>query len=633
MLTWIRKKSTGLFMTIVMGILILAFALWGVGDYFAQSGNDKLATVNGETITYTEFTTQFNSYKQNMISQFGDGFDPSYFDTPVMRRNYLESMINSELVKQVARDNGYTVTANELRSMIEEAPAFKDENGQFDKALYAAFLTQTNQSAQLLQMKLEDEQSGRALNGMLDVTSFVTPFETKKMAAMNKQTRDINYINISQEQFLDEIVPTDEEIDTYYNDNSSQYMTEELVSVNYIELNASDVADGIEVTDVSALEYFEQNKERFRKPEQRLAAHILVNDNDDSDSKLKEIQDKIAAGESFADLAKTYSQDPGSASSGGDLGWVSPDDMVKEFEEALFAMEAGEISDPVKSQFGFHIIQLNEIQESAIPVFEEVKNDIVQELQAVDSEMVFLEKASQLSEQVLDAQAGLVGAAEATGLTMQTTELFGRSGGLGLAADQNFINAAFSATVKEDLLNSEVVNITDTHVVFLHLNEIQAAELKPLDEVKQSIITELKNQKAAEKARALAEQIVEQHQSAGTALIELAAEHELELVNENGVGRTGSTLPFNLVKGLYELGRPAADETLVEVLDSNGSDVAVVELLAVNDVDLSTIEDIKSESVQLARNIKTNEQQLLIQALRENATVTVNEELLNQVML
>lgn len=633
MLTWIRNKSTGLFMTIVMGILILAFALWGVGDYFAQSSNDKLATVNGATITYTEFNTQFNGYKQNMISQFGDGFDPSYFDTPVMRRNYLESMISNELVKQVAKDNGYTVTAEELRGMIEEAPAFKDENGQFDKTLYAAFLTQTNQSAQLLQMKLEDEQSGRALNGMLDVTSFVTPFETEKMAALNKQTRDINYINITQDQFLEEIELTDDEIETYYNENSNQYMTDEQVSVNYIELNAADVAQGIEISDAAALESFEQNKERFRKPEQRLASHILVSDNDEAESVLEEIQAKLSTGESFADLAKTYSQDPGSASTGGDLGWVAPEDMVKEFEDSLFAMEVNSISEPVKTQFGFHIIQLNEVRESGIPVFEEVKNDIIQELQAIDSETVFLEKASDLSEHVLDAQSGLEVAAEASEIPMMTTELFSRSGGLGVAGEQNFINAAFSSTVKDDLMNSEVVNITDTHVVFMHLNEVKAAELKPLDEVKENVITALKNQKAAEKAKALAEQIIEQYKTAGTALTELAAQYELAMLTETGVARTGSTLPFNLVKGLYELGRPADDEVIVELLDSNGSDVAVVELLSVNDVDLSTLEDIKTESSQLARNIKANEQQLLIQALRENATVTINEDMLNQVLL
>ena len=261
MLTWIRKKSTGLFMTFVMILLIAAFALWGVGDYITQSGNDTLATVNGETISYTEYVNQFANYRQNMIAQFGEGFDPSYFDSPILRRNYLESMINSELVRQVAIDNGFTVTAEEIRRTLEEAPAFKDENGQFDKTLYAAFLSQTNQSAQMLQMKIAQEQAGSALNGIFDQSSFVTPYETKQMALLNKQTRDIEYLTISADKFTADVEVTDEEIEAYYNDNSAQYMTEEMVSVNYIELKAEDVAAGIEIGEAEALEYYENNKE------------------------------------------------------------------------------------------------------------------------------------------------------------------------------------------------------------------------------------------------------------------------------------------------------------------------------------------------------------------------------------
>ncbi len=633
MLTWIRKKSSGLFMTIVMGVLIFAFALWGVTDYIAQSGNDKLATVNGETISFVDYNNQFNTYRQNMMSQFGEGFDPSYFDSPILKRNFLESMINSELIRQVAKDNGYTVTPQEIRQTIEQAPAFKDENGQFDKSLYAAFLVQTNQSAQLLQMKIQEEQAGQALNDVFDTTSFVTPFEKEKMAKLNKQTRDINYINIAQQPFIEQVEVSDEEIETYYNDNSTQYMTEEQVSVNYIELDAQNVATSIEISEAEALEHFEQNKERFRKPEQRKAAHILINDGEDADATLQEIQDKLAAGEAFSELAKTYSQDPGSAEAGGDLGWVSPGDMVEAFDEKLFAMEAGTISDSVKTQFGYHLIQLNEIKKPAVPLFEEVKADIIQELQATQSETVFLDQASALSEQVLDAESGLESAADATGLPMQTTELFGRSGGQGVAANQDFINAAFSSIVKEELMNSDAINLSDTHVVFMHINEIKESELKPLDEVKDSIVTVLKNQKAEEQAKALADQLVEQYHNENKSLQDLAAANSLEVITESAVPRSGSTLPFNLVKDLFELPRPAEGEAVVKVLKGNGSDVAVVELLAVNDADVSQIENLDTEAAQLTRNVKNNELQLLIQALRENASITINEDLLNQTNL
>lgn len=615
-------------MTIIMGILILAFALWGVTDYITQSGNDKLATVNGETISYNDFNTQFNTYRQNMMSQFGEGFDPSYFDSPILRRNFLESMINSELIRQVAKSNGYTVTPQEIRQTIEEAPAFKDANGQFDKTLYANFLNRTNQSAQLLQMKIENEQAGQALNDVFDSTSFVTPYEKQEMALLNKQTRDINYINISQQQFIEQVQLSDEEIQTYYNDNSSQYMTEEQVAVNYIELQAEDVAQGIEITDAEALDHFENNKNLFSKPEQRLASHILINDGEES--VLEEIQAKLSAGEAFADLAKSYSQDPGSAEAGGDLGWVSPGDMVEEFDAKLFSMEAGTVSEPVKTQFGTHLIQLNEIKESAPAIFEEVKSDIVQELQAIQSETVFLEHVTELSEAVLDAAAGLEAAADATGLSMKTTELFSRSGGLGIAANQDFINAAFSSAVKDELMNSDAINLSDTHIAFMHISEIKEAELKPLEEVKANIVTQLENQKAAEMAEDLANRLLEQYKSEGKSLQVLAEENQLEMLSEQAVPRTGSSLPFNLVRALFEMPRPADGTATVDVLQGNGSDQAVVELTAVNEADLASIENIDTEAAQLTRNVKNNELQLLIQALREDASIFVNEDMLNQ---
>ena len=426
---------------------------------------------------------------------------------------------------------------------------------------------------------------------------------------------------------------TNAEVDIYYNENSAQYMTDEMVSVNYIELTAEDVADSIDVSEAAALEKYEDNKESYRVAEQRKTSHILINTSNDSEQLIAEIQDKLAAGEDFAALAETYSQDPGSASTGGDLGWVSPGDMVEEFNDALFDMDVNTVSEAVETQFGIHLIQLNDIKASEIPVYEAVKNDIIQALKATDAESLFLEKASELAGAVLDAQSGLEEAAELTGYEIKTSELFARSGGIatGVVANQTFIQAAFSPLVKDELSNSDVINISDTHVVFMHLNEIKAAEMKPLDDVKEAIVSTLKLQKANDEAKALADGIVDEVNTSEQTLADLAAANELELAQATDLARVGSSLPYNLVKDVFDLPRPI-EEVQAEalVLQGNGSDSVVVKLLAVNEVDLETIEDMTVESTQLSRNIKTNEQQLMIQALRESANVMINEGLLNQ---
>ena len=630
MLTWIRDKSTGLFMTIVMGILILAFALWGVGDYFSQSSSDSLAKVNGETITYSDYSNQFATYRQNMLSQFGDQLQPDFFDSPMMRRNFLESMINSELYRQAAIKNGYTVTAEQIRSILSEVEIFQNADGQFDRELYAGYLAQTNQSAQSLQARIINEEAGQAVNKLFDDTAFMTQTEAKNIAVLRNQTRDFDYFLIESNQFSDEVTVTEDEIKDYYDSNSDQFMTEEMVKVDYIELDAEQVASQINVTDQDALADYESNKQRFEKSAQRKAAHILINDDGQAQATLTIIQDKLDQGEAFADLAKEYSQDPGSADQGGDLGLVSPGDMVEEFDKALFSMQEGQISEPVKTQFGYHIIELEEIQAAHVPPFEEVKADIVQQLQAEQAQTLFLDKANELSGLVLDAQSGLSEPAAATDLTVETTEFFPRSGGEGLAANPEFVKMAYSPLVKEDLLNSDVINLSDTHIAFMHMNLVKPAELKPLDEVTETIKSRLVNEKTAEMAQQLAEQVNNKAQQEDTDLNNLADEFELSLVAARDVKRTGSNHPVSVVNAVFGLLSPEKTGDTIHVVKGNNQDVAVVQILAVKSPDESSIAQLDQEAAQLERNIKTNETQLLLEALRQSAKISINEELLNQ---
>ena len=617
-------------MTIVMGILILAFALWGVGDYFSQSSSDSLATVNGETITYSDYSNQFATYRQNMMNQYGDQLGPDFFDSPMMRRNFLESMINSELYRQAAFDNGYTVTAEQIRSILSDVEIFQNADGQFDRELYAGYLAQTNQSAQALQSRIINEEAAQALNQLFDETAFMTPKEAKNIAVLRNQTRDFDYFLIEASQFNEDVTVSEEEIKAYYDSNSDQFMTEEMVKVDYIELDAEQVANQIDVSEQDALASYEENKERFEKAAQRKASHILINDDDQAQDTLKEIQDKLDQGESFADLAKEYSQDPGSADQGGDLGLVSPGDMVEEFDEALFNMEAGQVSEPVKTQFGYHIIQLQEVKEARIPPFEEVKADIVQELQAKQAQTLFLDKANELSGLVLDAQSGLTQPAEATDLTVKTTEFFPRSGGEGVAANPEFVKMAYTPMVKEDLLNSDVVNLSDTHIAFIHMNQVKPAEVKPYEEVKDTIKTRLVSEKSADRAQQLAQDILAKAQQDNLDLNDMTDDFDVSLVAARDVKRTGSNHPVNLVKGVFQLMGPEKTDDTVHVVNSNSNDVAVVQILAVKSPDADSLTELNQDAAQLERKIKTNEAQLLLQAMRQSADISINEELLNQ---
>lgn len=618
-------------MTVIIGLLILTIALWGVGDYFTQSNNDAVATVNGEKISLNEYNQQFASYRQNLMSQFGEGFDPSYFDSPMMKQNFLQSVINNELYKQAAVNNGYIVTESEIKQVIMEAPTFKDESDQFSPELYAAFLSQTNQSASVLEGKIADGLLATAVNDLVDTSTFTTPTEKKTISALNLQQRDFDYVLISPDLFLGDISITDEEIQLYYDENSDQYMTQEQVAVDYIELDAQKVASDINISEQDALKYFEDenNKQAYVKPEQRLASHILINVSNEAESKINDLKKQLDQGVDFATLAKEYSQDPGSADQGGDLGWVSPGDMVEAFDAALFSMQIGSISEPIETDFGWHLIQLNDIKESQLPLFEEVKEDIIQALQAQQAELLFLDKASELSALVLDAQDNLDQVAETVGLEKKTTELFTRSSGVGLASNEEFRAAAFSSLVKDELQNSDVINISDTHIVFIHINQVKEAILKPLEEVKVDIENVIKKEKAKEQAEAMAQDMLVELQESSQDMAILAENNELTVIEAIDVRRTGSEHPFQLVRNVFGTKKPKEGTIDYYVKPGNQSDVAVVALKAVKMANIDDA-DLTAEAAQLSRNIKNNEQQLLIQALREKAEIFINEDLLLQ---
>ena len=635
MLSWFRNNTSSVGMIILIGLLILSFAFWDVQSYFNQSVNGAVAVVNGEEITVNEFQQQLSQSRQRALSQFGQDVDLDYLDNPVERMRLLEGLISRKLVMQMAANNGYIATPELLRDSIQSLPMLLDENGRFSGENYAFFLTQRGETAASFERLIQEDLTATAVNKLISDTHFLTPTESQTHRTLTKQLRSFDYFLIKPADFQEAIEPTAEEIQAYYDENGDRYMSEEMVSVEYIELQASDVAATVEITDADAEAEFDKTKDSYEKPEQRKTSHILVNvaanaSDEDKAAALEKIQDlksQLDNGADFVELATQNSDDPGSP--GGDLGWVEKGDMVSEFEEALFAMQAGTVSEPVLTQFGYHLIQLNEVKEGGFPEFSEVRDEVVASMQALQADTLYLERYNDLEVAVLDSESGLQSVADSLGFELKTTELFSRSGGPGVAANPEFISAAFSIQVKEELASSGAVNLGDTHVAFMRLVEHVLPERKPLEEVQASIVQAIKTEKAQDQARELAEQVVTQVNS-GEVTLEAAAENNgTEVVKATEVGRTGSSQPFNLVRNVFKLPRPAEDQQKVVQVESNGTDLAVVKLL---DVIVKQEEENtdQTQTAQLERNVRANELLLLIQALREDSSVSINEELLTQ---
>lgn len=632
MLRNIKENSSGLTAKIILGLIVISFVFWGVGSSIMTIGNNDAASVNDGKITITDFNQALQTERNKMTSQFGDNIGTEYFESENFKRGVMNRLIMAELQKQEAEKFDYDVSSKQIKDYIEAAPALQID-GKFSKEAYASFLGSVNKSPEMMQREISKGLKSDALPQMLQSSAFVLDSEIKTQYKLSKQKRDFSYVEVSASDFIGKVEVSEKEIEDYYNEFSQDYMTEEQVSVNYIELSTVDLISDIEVTDDEIATQYELKKSGLTNPEKRKAAHILLSVNGNEEevrTKIENIAKRISDGEDFATVAKEVSEDPGSAERGGDLGWVAKGDMVKPFEDKLFSMQPGEISGPVLSDFGYHLIKLEEIKEAEIPPLDEIKDTLVDEIKQEKASEDFLTKADELATFIVDSDNVLELAAENAGLNVQTTELFTRRGGLGAAANQNFIKMAFSDAVKSDDETSEMVDMGENHIAYMHINEHKVSVLKPLADVSESIKKKITEEKALDKAREETESQLKLVNSGDKTLQDLAVELGKSVVEEKEVERIGSKLPFNLVKNIFAL-KFDAENIKSEFVESTANSFAIVELHAVTNADVSTIsEDDKTNiSGQLQRSVSNSEVGSIVEELRSDATVSINEKIFN----
>ena len=633
MLRDIKQKSSGLGFKIVMALIIISFVFWGVGSSLISAGNDSAATVNGEKITIADFNQANQSSRNRLQQQFGDNLGAEYFDSINFKRGVLNQLVDSELLKQQARKFDYDVAPVTIKNYIEGSPGLQIE-GKFSKEAYANYLAQVNKSAELLQRDIKEEIMSSALPKLISASAFTVKSEIENQFMITKQKRSFDYLELDSKDYLDKVEVSEEEIANHYNEFGADYMTNEEVSVNYIELSTADLIDDIIVSDEEILTYYDAKKETLLTAEKRNAQHILLPvDGNEEDVKveIEKVATRIANGESFADVAKEVSQDPGSAKDGGNLGWVAKGDMVEAFDEKLFSMNVDEISDPVLSSFGYHIIKLSEIKSPELPTLEELRDSLIEELKQEKAEADFLTQADELTTIIIDSDNVLELAAEDSGLTIKSTELFSKGFGVGIAANPNFSAAAFSDLIKVDGETSEMIDLGENHIAYLHVNEYKPSVKKELEEVKESITNKIKSEKALELLKLEVNKYVEQINSGESTLADISTTLNKQVVEAVDIERVGSKEPFNLVKSVFSL-KLADDKQLITSVESSNNAVAIVALKAITNVDVKELNEEESTTIsaQIQRTITNNEMINITTQLRNEASINVNESIFEE---
>lgn len=586
MLQNIRDNSQGWIAKTIIGIIVVLLALTGFDAIFnAASNSQTAAEVNGEEISRYDLDQAMNMQRRQLAQQLGSDFDPSMLDERLLRNAALGSLIDRMLLLQSAKSADFAFSREALDQLILQTSEFQVD-GVFNAARFDQVLQQMGYSRVQFRQLLEQEMLIGQLRAGISGTGFVTDQQVENFARLEMQTRDFDTLTIPARS--DTIEVSDEQISEYYEANADRFRTPEQVIVEYVELKKESFFDQVEVSDEELQALYQ--KQIANLAEQRRAAHILIetgaeSGDDEAKAKIDEIAARVKGGEDFAAVAKEVSQDPGSANEGGDLGFAGPGVYDPAFEEALYALKEGEVSAPVRSEFGWHIIKLLGVQSPEVPSLESMRPELVRELKAQQVEQRFVEVSKQLEDSAFEA-SDLAQPAQELGLMVQTTEPFGRDGGQGIAANRQVVQAAFSDEVLVDGANSSVIELDpDTSIALRVKEHLQPAAI-PLADVRDDIVEQLQQSLAAERAREKGEQLL--------ADLRNGEQADGQWQTIEAAGRSQEGVAPALLQQVFRMPRPAEQgkPSYAGVALSNG-DYAVVRLNGVNEPEASLSDEEK----------------------------------------
>ncbi|WP_214508980.1 SurA N-terminal domain-containing protein [Pseudomonas brassicacearum] len=508
MLQNIRDNSQGWIAKTIIGVIVALMALTGFDAIFkATTNSNEAAKVNGENISQNELSQAVDMQRRQLMQQLGKDFDASLLDEKMLRDSALKGLIDRKLLLQGAHDAKFAFSEAALDQVILQTPEFQVD-GKFSPERFDQVIRQLGYGRLQFRQMLAQEMLIGQLRAGLAGSGFVTDAQVLAFARLEKQTRDFATLNIKADPASVKL--TDDEVKAYYDQHAKEFMTPDQVVIDYLELKKASFFDQVSVKDEDLQAAYQ--KEIANLSEQRRAAHILIEVNDkvteaQAKTKIEEIQARLAKGESFEALAKEFSQDPGSANNGGDLGYAGPGVYDPEFEKALYALNKDQVSAPVRTDFGLHLIKLLGVEAPEVPTFASLKDKLTRELKTQQVEQRFVEATKQLEDASFEA-SDLAQPAQDLKLTVHTSAPFGREGGEGIAANRAVVTAAFSPEVLDEGANSTAIELDPETVVVLRAKEHRKPEQLPLESVAGPIRAQLTKEHASAAAKTRADELI-----------------------------------------------------------------------------------------------------------------------------
>lgn len=583
MLQTIRDKAHGVFAWLILISIVVPFALWGIQNY-ADGGKERpVATVGDREF----FERDVNRVSERNLSGL------SGLDDEQIRQAALERLIRDTLMSEAVVKLKLSVGDEELRALVQSLPPFQT-NGKFDKEKYKLALTAQGMSPQGFVEQMRSSVVMDQFQQSVANTGFATQRVLEQYYRLKDQQRAIEYVVVPV--VADGAPVSEEAIQEYYLRHGAEFQTPEQVAVDYVSLKLEDVARRVAVNDETLRAFYEEQKASFTTEEKRRLSHILVavapSAGEDGFRQALEKAGKIRerlAREDFAVVAKEVSEDSETVAKGGDLGVLVKGQMEKNFEDAALALgKAGDISPPVKTPFGYHLIKLTELQPGQVKSFDEAKPDLTANYQRTQAEREFYELGQRLGEISFENPDQLEPAAEAIGAKVEKAGPFSRARGEGLAALAPFREAAFNAEVLEGR-NSEPVELAPDHVVVVRVRERIPAAQKSLDEVRVNIAASLRVDAgriaAKEKAKVALESVRQ-----GKLLDELAKQQGWTVRKMAAVRRESTDVPREIIEAVFRLPRPEAGKTVWRLIPLTSQEQAIVGLTGVTEGEIKSVE-------------------------------------------
>ncbi|OOF27918.1 peptidylprolyl isomerase [Salinivibrio proteolyticus] len=618
MMERIREGTNSLAVKIILSLIIFSFAFAGVGSYLAGGSNPPAATVGDKEISRAQLERAYQNERARMQQQAGELFnqllgDPEYVKR--FRQNILDRMVDDLLLEHEASELGLRVSDAQVKDAIRAMPQFR-QGGQFNNERYQAALRQTGLSADEFANYVRTDLVRQQLLTALQASEFVLPSELESLYRLEAQSREVRTITLPVDAFAAKVSLSDEELEAYYQANQDDYVQPRMVKVAYVELTGEGLADDIQVTDEDIATYYQENQSQYGSQERRKVSHILIEGTgDDAKARAEAALERLNQGEDFSELAQQVSDDTYSAEQGGSLDWIEPGVMDPAFEKAAYALaNKGDYSQVVKSDFGYHIIRLDDIDAADITPLSEVKEDIRVALQQERAADRFYAQSTKLAEVAFEDANGLEPAAAAINGKVQITDFFAPEQAQGVMARPEVQQALDSYDVRENGLNSELIELSGEHAIVVRLDDVKPEKQLSFDEVKDQVTQTLAAQKGQQQAQEQADALLTQLEANGALTDSEYTFSEPQTLNRVAQQLAISELAFTLPK-------PEADTSSYGVTTDEQGNVVVVALDKVIEPEVPEISPQSQMAARVARAMSNMSLSATLEELRNQVDV------------